>query len=78
MPRVAVKQIPGKEVPAEVIASAIVDIGKAMKKLSASRLEREAVVLLIAHDSGVAARNVRHVLTALDDLEMRWLKPKKK
>lgn len=78
MPRVKIVQTPGKEVPAEVIASAIVDIGKAMKKLSASRLEREAVVLLIAHDSGVAARNVRNVLMSMDDLETRWLKPKKK
>lgn len=78
MARVVVKQTPDKEVPVEIIASAIVDIGAAMRKLNASRLSREALVILISHASKVGQRDVRTVLDNLDQLESHWLKPKKK
>lgn len=75
MARAKVIQEPGKEVPAEILATAIEDIAKGMRQMDASRLTRHAMILLIANASGVSQSNVRAVLTGMDDLERR---PKKK
>lgn len=72
------KVTPGDEPPApEVLAQAVVDISTAMKRLSASRLNRKAIVLLVAHSSRCRQGDVEAVLTALDDLEADYLKPKR-
>lgn len=69
---------PEKPIPVEVLAQAIIDISAAMKKIDASRLRREAVVLLISEHSGVGKPAVRLVLNNLEALESIWLKPKSK
>jgi len=51
-----------------VLAQAILDISKAAKRLSASGLNRKAIVLLVSADSKVAQLDVRHVLESLDYL----------
>ena len=63
-------------VPAEVIADAIVEISKAMKALSNTRLTRRALVTLIAYESKVPRRDIEIVLNNLDRLEDTWLKRK--
>ena len=75
-PAIKVINPPGEEAPTpEVFAQAIVDIGDAMRKLTASRLKREAVVLLVDDLAHVGRPAVRKVLQALDDLEGAFLKP---
>lgn len=71
--------VPGDDPPApEVMAQAIVDIAEAMKRLSATRLKRETIVVLIQHSSKVPQRDIRAVLYAMDQLEYDYLKPKAK
>ena len=72
-----IKVLPGDAPPTpEVLAQSIVDIAAGMKKLNASRLKSDAVVLLVHHASGVGRPAVRAVLDALTTLEQRYLKPK--
>lgn len=63
-------------VPAEVIANSIVEIADGMRKLSATRLTRRAIVALIYDFSKVAKRDIEIVLNNLESLEKHWLKPK--
>lgn len=78
MGRKAIKvvQEPEKEIPAEVIASAIVDIAAGMKKLNTTRLSRRAIVTLIHEESRIARRDIEIVLNNLETLEETWLKRK--
>lgn len=76
MRTVEVKQNPENEIPAEVMAQAIVDIGSAMKKLNATRLSRAAIVTLIKDKSGLTKNIIELVLNNLDQLEANWLKRK--
>ena len=66
------------ETPAEVLASSIVEIAAGMKVLRSTRLSDKALVLLISNTSGQSQKAVRQVLSALEDLETTWLKPKLK
>jgi hypothetical protein len=68
----AVKQVPGEEVPAEIIASAIVKIGKAAEEMANSGLRRRTVVILLAESSRIAKRDVEKVLDALDSLRRTY------
>ena len=76
-PNISQPAPPTPEVPAEVIATAIAEIAEAMKKLSSTRLQREAIVALIHDTSGIAKKTIRIVLNNLQCLETDWLKPKK-
>lgn len=66
--------VPDNPVPAEVMEQAIVEIGKAMKRINETRLTRRAIVVLIHHHSKVALGTVELVLNNLDALEDTWLK----
>lgn len=62
---VTVKQNPEKEVAAEILAEAIVQVAAAAQKLLASRLTRRALILLV-HDAcggNVGKRDIDLVLT---------------
>lgn len=63
------------EAPVErnVLAQAIVDISSAMKKLTASGLTRNAVIVLV-HDrlQCVGKRDIGYVFDALADLERQF------
>jgi hypothetical protein len=74
MKKVTVVQDPEKEVPAEMIAQSIVDMGKAMKALSKSRLKREAILTLIKDKTGITKADIGRVLDSLELLEKDWLK----
>lgn len=65
---------PAEEVPAEIIATSIVEIAKGMKALEASRLKRDAIVTLLQHSTKLARRDIIKVLDHLGDLEKTWLK----
>lgn len=64
------------EIPAEVIAQAIVDIAAGMKKLNGTRLTRKAIVTLLHASSGVNKGTIEIVLNNLELLERTWLKPR--
>jgi len=74
-----IKVVPAPDaepIAVEILEQAIVDIANGMKKIRASRLKREALILLIHDASKVGKPHVRMVLECLDQLEARFLKPK--
>lgn len=65
-----------EEVPVEILAQSIEAIAAGMKKINASRLKRDAVVILLQAQTGVNRNDIRAVMDGLDSLERKWLKPK--
>lgn len=73
-----VKQVPGKEVPPEIIATSIEAIAKGTRKLMTGRLTNKAVYLLIQHACPARDRpsiaQIRMVFEAAESLERTYLK----
>lgn len=67
---------PAQEIPAEILATAILKVAEGMAAINKTRITREAIVTLIHDYSKVPKRDVRIVLANLDSLERQWLKPK--
>lgn len=61
--------------PIEEIATAIADLSKAMRKFNSSRLKRDAVVTLLAHQSKLPRKTIEIVLNNLQDMDRDYLKP---
>ena len=78
MTKVNVAQDSEKEIPAEIIASSIVEISKGMKKLNETRLTRRAIVTLIHENSKISRSAIEIVLNNLESLEQTWLKKRAK
>jgi hypothetical protein len=72
--KVVVKQVPEKPVEVEVLAAAIVEIGKAAKRLAASNLNRKAVIVLLSHQTGLGQGVIKTVLDGIADLESTYLR----
>lgn len=72
--KVIVKQNEQNPIPAEVIASEISAIAKAMRILSTSKLKREAIVTLIKDKSGISKATIELVMNNLESLDTTWLK----
>lgn len=64
----------GETIAHNVIAQAILDMAKAMKALSTSRLKRETIVALIHDKSRITKGDIEIVLNNLSQLEETWLK----
>lgn len=60
-------------VPVEILATAIRDIAKAMKRIDASGLTRRGIALLVADCSGVNLSTVARTLSGLDRLEREFI-----
>ena len=73
---IKVTQEPENEQPVAVIATAILEISAAMKKIQSSRLKREAIVALIHDRSKINKGVIELVLNNLDQLEETYLKKK--
>jgi hypothetical protein len=58
----------------EIIADAIVEIAKQMRKINSTRLTNDALVTLIARNSNVSRADIVKVFDNLETLEERWLK----
>jgi hypothetical protein len=71
--KVTVKQ-PETPIPTEVLAQSILEISQGMARLRAGKLNEKALLLLLSHSSGVAQRDVKLVLWALDSLANTYLK----
>lgn len=74
--QVKIAQDPEKEIATEVLAKSIVEIAAGMKKLTASPLERDTIVHLVAWKSRVPKEETAKVIDTLEDLEALLLKPK--
>lgn len=71
---VTVKKDEANPEPVEIIAKSILEIAEGMKKLNATRLNREALVTLIWDHSHVSKKDIRVVLNNLEALESIFLK----
>lgn len=60
----------------EQIAGNIASLARAVSTLLNGQLKRKALVILLAHSSGVSQEKVTQVLKALEDLEGDWLNKK--
>lgn len=67
-----VKQDPEKPVEPEILAEAIVRISASMKKLTASGLNRRAIVTLIADGTNYGKGTIEKVLDSLDTLAKKY------
>ena len=70
--KITVKQKDDAPVATEVLATAIVEISDAMKKLNTSGLKRRALVALIHDQSKIGKREIEIVLNNLDSLRADW------
>jgi hypothetical protein len=61
-------------VGAEVLASAIVEIATAAKRLLNSRLTEEAVLVLLKHRTGIPMDQIKRVLRSAAELERTYVK----
>lgn len=59
-------------VPREVLAQSIVKISEAATALRKSGLNRKAVIVLVAHSSGVPQREIKAVLDSLETLKQDY------
>lgn len=76
---IAVKQVEGKEVHAEVLAQSIKAIADGIKKLRNGSLNDKALVLLIQHAipyNTVSQKDIKAVLAGIENLEATYLKRK--
>ena len=64
-----------QQIPAELIANAIIEIQKSMNEINKTRLSRKAIVTLIHAHSSVPKKQIELVLNNLDSLAHIWLKP---
>jgi len=65
------------EVPAEVLASEIVAVSKAVKELLSSRLSEKALYILLAHSSGLSQAKCKLVMTSAANLASDYVRSKK-
>ena len=75
MAQVIVKQEDGQEVPAEVLAKAIVKIADGLEGWSKAGVRRHALVVLLVASTRVCKRDVEAVLRGIDTLKATYLIP---
>lgn len=69
-----VVQTPEQEVPTEILAQAIEDVAKGMRKLMTTRLTKRAILLMIRDYSGVGMAEAERVIDSIENLDKRYLK----
>lgn len=63
--------------PAATLATEICRISEAVRRIDRSGLNREAIVVLVAHSTKLAQRDVRAVIESLADMSNDWLRQNK-
>lgn len=76
MNKIKVKQIPEKEIPTEILASAIIEISQATKVLKQSRLNDRAIIVLLKDATGLPGSKIKQVLDGIVELEKIYIKAK--
>lgn len=62
--------------PMEIIASAIIEVSEAVKKINNSRLQPRVIKLLIKDITGLSLTDIEKVLNAAASLENMFIKKK--
>lgn len=65
-------ETPPDPIPDDVLAKAILKISEAMQRLTRSGLNRDAVLVLLHHETKLPYRDLGRVLGALGDLARRY------
>jgi len=65
---------PSTETPPAVVANCIATISRGVRELRAGRLNDRAIVTLVHEACGVARRDIKAVINALESLEATYLK----
>ncbi len=73
--KVVVKQEEGLEVPAEILAKAIVKISDSLEGWRRAGMKRHALVTLLVASTRVCKRDVELVLNGIDGLKMMYCLP---
>jgi hypothetical protein len=76
--KIAVKQVPEREVPLEVLAQSIVKISEAAMALRRSGFAESALLILLAARSKQSQKTCKIVLDAMLDLKATYLSAQKK
>ena len=74
MKKIQIEKDEENEIPVKVFEQAIIDISKAMKIISGSRLKRNAIAALIKDASGYPKATINLVMDHLENLEKNFLK----
>ena len=74
MARIKVVKNADKPETTEILASAIVSIGKAADKLLTSGLNTKAIVVLLHHETKISQKDIRTILSGLKLMESWYCK----
>jgi|GEM_PF-3150370 len=74
MPLKVIQKDGEKPIEKEILADAIVNVSAAMRKLSASGLNRNAIVTLVKDATGITKKDIEQILQALVDLKRMYCK----
>lgn len=58
----------------ETIAQEICKLSRQVTALLTGRLNRDAVIILLAHSTGLPQRTIMHVLSAIEGMEKKYTK----
>lgn len=58
-----------EDIPTKIIADSIVEISSGVKRLRNGKLNEKALLILVAHASGMSQAVVKNVLNGLEDLQ---------
>lgn len=75
--KIVVKQEEGLEVPAEILAKAIVKISDSVESWRGAGMRRHALVTLLVASTRVCKRDVELVLNGIDELKTMYCLPPK-
>ena len=74
MKKIQIEKDPLNEIPIKIFEQAIVDVAEAMKKLSQSRLGRNAILALIKDSSGYPKSTIGAIMDHLEAIGKTYLK----
>jgi hypothetical protein len=74
MPVKVLQKDADKPIEKEILAEAILKVSDAMRKLSASGLNRDAIVALVKDASGITKKDINNILDTLVDLKALYCK----
>jgi hypothetical protein len=78
--KIVVKQEPEKEVPVEVLATAITEIAQGIRKLRNGRMNDRALFLLVQHSSPgpkMSLAEIKSVFDGIDALERTYIQKRR-
>lgn len=72
--KIEIEKDPLNEIPVKVFEQAVLDVANAMKKLSESRLNRNAILALVKDSSGWPKSTIGQIMDHLEAIGETYLK----